>query len=289
MRPEYAVSHDPTAPGFRLPLPTRAIRGLLVANALVFVANALLLGRLSDPRPGGGAWFACSWDRLFEGYGLGLVRFGTYQFTHAFADPLHFLLNALVLWFFGPMVEERLGARNTVRFYLLGGLVGALLHLGIAALQGEANVPLVGASGACYAFLLYAACVAPRAQVILFVIPLPLWGLAALLVGIGVYSTFVEFATGFAGGTAHGAHLGGAAFGALAFWRGFGTGREGSGWWAAFARRAAAARAVAEQQQQEALDAVLAKVKAQGLPSLTKAERRLLARASAAAAARRGS
>ncbi|MBL8726689.1 MAG: rhomboid family intramembrane serine protease [Planctomycetes bacterium] len=282
------MPHDPTASSFRLPLPSSAIRWLLVANAVVFVANALLLGRLSDPRPGGGAWFACSWDRLWDGYGLGLLRLGTYQFTHAFADPLHFLLNALVLWFFGPMVEERLGARETVRFYLLGGVAGALLHLGVAALQGEANVPLVGASGACYAFLLYAACVAPRAQVILFVIPLPLWGLAALLVGIGVYSTFVEFATGFTAGTAHGAHLGGAAFGAAAWRWGFGT-RPAWGLWAAWARRAAVNRALAEQRHQAELDAVLAKVKAHGLPSLTKAERRVLARASAAAAARRGS
>lgn len=282
------MPHDPTASSFRLPLPSSAIRWLLVANAVVFVANALLLGRLSDPRPGGGAWFACSWDRLWDGYGLGLLRLGTYQFTHAFADPLHFLLNALVLWFFGPMVEERLGARETVRFYLLGGVAGALLHLGVAALQGEANVPLVGASGACYAFLLYAACVAPRAQVILFVIPLPLWGLAALLVGIGVYSTFVEFATGFTAGTAHGAHLGGAAFGAAAWRWGFGT-RPSWGLWAAWARRAAVNRALAEQRHQAELDAVLAKVKAHGLPFLTKAERRVLARASAAAAARRGS
>ncbi len=33
----------------------------------------------------------------------------------------------------------------------------ALLHLGLAAVRGQADVPLVGASGACYAMLLHAA------------------------------------------------------------------------------------------------------------------------------------
>lgn len=280
------MSTDHTEARFALPRPTTAIRWLLLANAVVFVANALLVGRLSDPHRGGGAWFACGWDRLWEGYGLGLLRLVTYQFTHAFTDPLHFLMNALVLWFFGPLVEQRLGFQATLRFYLLGGLAGALLHLGIAALQGEANVPLVGASGACYAFLVYAACVAPRSQVILFVIPLPLWGLAALLVGIGVYSTFVEFATGFTGGTAHGAHLGGAAFGAWAWWRGFGllprTAR-GAGWW----RRAQSAwsrRAIESASRRQAeVDRILAKVKAGGVASLSAGERRTLQAASAAA------
>ncbi|MBM4063481.1 MAG: rhomboid family intramembrane serine protease, partial [Planctomycetes bacterium] len=207
---------DPYGRRYALPGLTPAIKLLVIANAAVFAANAVLLGRLSDPVAGGSPWFACSWRGLSEGYGLGLLRLLSYQFTHSFTDPMHLLLNMLVLWFFGTMAEQRLGYRGTLKLYLAGGLAGALLHLGIAALQGAANVPLVGASGACYGCLLYAACVAPRSQVILFVVPVPLWGLAALLVGIGAYSTFVELATGFQGGVAHGAHLGGALVGFLA-------------------------------------------------------------------------
>jgi membrane associated rhomboid family serine protease len=283
-------------PRFALPGLTPAIKLLLLANVAVFVANMVLVGRLSDPAGGeGGFWFAFSWSGLFDGYGLGLLRAVSYQFTHSFRDPMHLLMNGLVLWFFGTLAEQRLGYRGTIKLYLVGGVAGALLHLGIAALQGAANVPLVGASGACYGFLLYAACVAPRSNVILVVFPVPLWGLAALLVGIGLYSTFVEFATGFPGGVSHGAHLGGAVLGFVA---------HRAGWFVDHSPRDAEMGLLASLQQrwrerQRAateqasadrelkLDEILAKVKATGLPSLTAAERRFLERQSAAAKGRR--
>lgn len=288
------MSYD--GPRFALPGLTPAIKLLLVVNVAVFVANMVLVGRLSDSAAGqGGFWFAFSWSGLFDGCGLGLLRAISYQFTHSFRDPMHLLMNGLVLWFFGPLAEARLGHRGTLKLYLAGGVAGALLHLGIASLQGAANVPLVGASGACYGFLLYAACVAPRSNVILVVFPVPLWGLAALLVGVGLYSTFVEFATGFPGGVSHGAHLGGALLGFLA---------HRAGWFVDHAprggevgllaslqqrwlqrKREAAAKATADRELQ--LDAILAKVKASGLSSLTTAERRFLERQSAAAKGRR--
>lgn len=279
---------------FQFPAMTPAIRQLLIVNAVVFVANAVLLGRLSDPVQGGGCWFACSWRGLFDGYGLGLLRLLTYQFTHAFTDPMHLLMNLLVLYFFGTMAEQRLGHRGTWRLYLAGGVAGAMLHLGIAALQGTPNVPVVGASGACYGFLLYAACMAPRSTVLLLVVPVPLWVLAALLVGLGLYGTFVEFATGFPGGVSHGAHLGGALVGFLAFRSGlfvdyvpyddrpslFG------GLQQRWQERRAATKAQRAMEREMQLDAILAKVKAHGLPSLTRAERAFLERESASAKGR---
>ncbi len=281
-------------PRFRFPPFPPAIRFLLVVNVAVFVLNALLAGRLSDPASGdGGFWFAFSWSGLLEGYGLGALRFLSYQFTHGFRDPMHLLMNMLVLWFFGSMVEERLGARGTIRLYLAGGVAGALLHLGIAALQGEADVPLVGASGACYAFLLWAACQSPRATVILFVFPIPLAVLAGLLVAIGVYSTFVEFATGFAGGVSHGAHIGGAALGALAQRRGWfrATDDDRDGFFAAIVARWHAhqreRRLQSRLDQELRLDAILTKVKESGIGSLSAGERRFLERSSARA--RKGS
>ncbi|MBL9076486.1 MAG: rhomboid family intramembrane serine protease [Planctomycetes bacterium] len=276
------MHHD--APRFSLPALPPAIRFLLVANVAVFLANMVLVGRLSDPADGSGFWFAFSWNGLWEGYGLGLVRLVTYQFTHSFRDPMHLLLNVLVLWFFGAMVEARLGVRGTLRLYLIGGAAGALLHLAIAAIQGQASVPLIGASGACYAFLLYATVLAPRTQVLLVFVPVPLWGLAALLVGLGAYGTFVEFATGTAGGVSHGAHLGGAAFGALAAKAGWfvahGGADAGAGWLASWRQRLAARRQGRTQQaaaaREDRLDAILAKVKLQGLGALSPAERRFL-------------
>ncbi|MEO6596970.1 MAG: rhomboid family intramembrane serine protease [Planctomycetota bacterium] len=274
------MSYD--SPRFQLPPITPAIKVLLLVNAAVFLANAALLGRLSDPSGGaGGFWFAFSWSNLFEGYGLGLLRAVTYQFTHSFREPMHLLMNMLVLFFFGTMCEQRLGAVGAVRLYLWGGLAGAIVHLCIASLQGQADVPLVGASGACYAFLLYATCMAPRSTVILVIFAVPLWVLAALLVGIGVYSTFVELATGFSGGVSHGAHLGGALLGALAYkasW--FVEHRGRNGFFAELTarwrtQRLARQRLVAAERELQ-LDEVLAKVKAHGISALSREERRFL-------------
>ncbi|MCR9244073.1 MAG: rhomboid family intramembrane serine protease [bacterium] len=262
-----------------------AIKQLMLVNVGVFLVNMLLVGRLSMPAEGGGGfWFAFSWSAMWEGYGLGLLRLVTYQFTHSFTDIFHLLFNMLVLYFFGTMSEARLGYRGTWKLYLLGGAAGAVLHLLIAAVLGHADVPLVGASGACYGFLLYAACVAPQQQVIFFVFPIKLWVLATGAVLVGLYSTFIEFVTGFSGGVSHGAHLGGAAIGYLVcrqdWFRdyvpyenqpGLLT-RLKTGWQQ---KRAAAAAQKAEEREQ-VLDEILAKVKEHGLGSLTPQERKFL-------------
>ena len=263
---------------------TPAIKHLMIANAVIFAANALLLGRLSAPVDGGGFWFAFSWSGLWDGYGLGLLRLLTYQFTHSFSDAFHFLINMLVLYFFGTMSERRLGYRGAVKLYLVGGIVGALVHLAIATIQGYPNVPLVGASGACYAFLVYAATLSPNAEVIFIILRLPLWLLAAVLVFVGVYSTFVELASGYSGGVSHGAHVGGALLGFVACRRGWfvdlGLYGDRPGFFsrlqAQWRMRSQARAAERAEHKKQLLDEILAKVKEHGISSLTPAERRFL-------------
>lgn len=269
--------------GPRFPSVTPAIKQLLILNALVFGVNALLLGRLSAPVADGGCWFGLSLPLLAEGYGLGLLRVLTYQFTHSFMDPWHFLGNMLVLFFMGTIAEQSLGYRGTIKLYLAGGLVGAIAHLALALSQGYADVPLIGASGACYAFLVYAACRAPRALVFQVV---PLWLVAGLLVFIGAYSTFVELATGYGSGVSHSAHLGGAAIGLFAFRREWfvdwadhaGADRPGllASLRGSLRRRQEQSRARAAQRTELRLDELLAKVKERGLGALSGEERRFL-------------
>jgi membrane associated rhomboid family serine protease len=270
---------------------TPAIKQLMLVNVGVFVLNAVLVGRLSDMAAGGGGhWFAFSIGTVLDGFGLGALRVVTYQFTHSFHDPWHLLLNMLVLWFFGPMAEARLGQVGTWKLYLWGGFIGALGHVLIAALQGYASMPLVGASGACYSFLVYAACMAPHSTVLLMLVfPIPLWTLAALLVGLGVYLTFVEFATGSVGGVSHGAHLGGAALGYLVYRMGWFIDyggyapRPGGGlrrFWAKLQERRRTRAAADDARQQGRMDEILAKVKTSGLSSLSADERRFLDRMS---------
>ncbi|MGK0205128.1 MAG: membrane associated rhomboid family serine protease [Planctomycetota bacterium] len=275
--------------GPRLPQLTPAIKHLMIVNAIVFGLNAILFGRLSAPAADGasGFWFAFSWDLGLEGFGLGFLRLVTYQFTHSFTDAWHFFGNMMVLYFMGTIAEARLGYRGTIKLYLIGGVCGALLHLGLAAVQGYQNVPLVGASGACYSFLVYAACRFPNALVFNII---PLWALAGVLVFIAFYQTFIGLAGGFGGGVAHSAHLGGAVLGFLAFRKNLfvdwadSSGQTRSGLLARMMQNVRQKRAQREfesvQAQRQQMDQILAKVKAEGLASLTPAERKFLERVS---------
>jgi len=275
--------------GFRLPPLTTAIKHLMIVNAAVFVLNILLLGRLSEPASAdaSGFWFAFSWQQALEGWGLGVLRLVTYQFTHSFHDAWHFIWNMLVLYFMGTIAEPRLGYRGTWKLYLVGGAAGALLHLAIAALQGYEHIPLVGASGACYAFLVYAAM---RWPMVLCFRVIPLWILALILVFVATYQTFIGFATGFRGGVAHSAHLGGAVLGYVAFkkdwfidWQDHAEVARPSflkGLWLGLQQKRAEARSRQARQQQLQLDEILDKVKQHGLASLSPEERRFLERMS---------
>ena len=275
--------------GPRLPQLTPAIKHLMIANAIVFALNAILFGRLSAPAGDGnsGFWFAFSWDLGTEGFGFGMLRLVTYQFTHSFTDAWHFFGNMMVLFFMGTIAEQRLGYRGTIKLYLVGGVCGALMHLGLAALQGYQNVPLVGASGACYSFLVYAACRFPNALVFNFI---PLWALTGVLVFVAFYQTFIGLAGGFGGGVAHSAHLGGAVLGFAAFrknlfvdWAGQ-AGQSSPGFVANMMQNVKNKRAQREAQQKQAqqaqMDEILAKVKSHGLASLAPQERKFLERAS---------
>ncbi len=264
---------------------TPAIKHLLIINTVIFALNAILLGRLSAPgTDGGGYWFAFSWELGTEGYGLGILRLLTYQFTHSFSDAWHFFGNMMVLYFMGGISEERLGYRGTCKLYVLGGICGAVLHLILASIQGYANVPLVGASGACYSFLVYGACHRPRVMVFGII---ALWVFAAVLVFVAFYQTFVELAGGYGGGVAHSAHLGGAALGFLAFkqnlfvdWAGIGGDQPRPGLVAGMVAKMKQKRAQREHgnamARQQQLDQILAKVKSDGLAALTGSERKFL-------------
>ena len=64
----------------------------------------------------------------------------TYMFTHS--GFWHILFNMIVLYFFGPRVEERLGSNRFITLYLIAGLTGALCSV------FTPYVAIVGASGA---------------------------------------------------------------------------------------------------------------------------------------------
>lgn len=144
--------------------------------------------------------------------GLQVWRWITFQFLHAGIG--HLLGNMIGLYFFGPVIEDFLGRRRFLAFYLLCGIAGPVIYLVFALmgiLQTSPITPLIGASAGVFGILLAAAQVAPRAQVMLLFPPIPmqLRTLAYVLLAIAAYMVFTQGRN--AGGEA--AHLGGAALG----------------------------------------------------------------------------
>jgi membrane associated rhomboid family serine protease len=130
----------------------------------------------------------------------------------------HVLGNMLFLWIFGNNIEDRLGRRRFLVFYLLGGLAAAALQF----LTGpSSDVPNIGASGAIAAVLGGYLILYPRASVITYIPPIFFFPLPAVLFLIGwialqVYSAGAVQVGSAGGGVAYYAHIGGFVFGLLA-------------------------------------------------------------------------
>lgn len=208
--------------------------------------------------------------------------------THGFCHGslTHILFNMLVLFFIGRMIEPILGSREFLLFFLCGILVAGLGHIGFQ-LVVQRNIPAVGASGGVMAALCLAAMTFPRQRVYVFgVIPVELRVLAIILVAWDVFWGLLD--RGVGGGTAHFAHLGGAAFGVAYKYYGWNI----SGLWQSvrqwFRFRSLKARPKIrvyrpeepEDDVDERVDRLLEKISKHGESSLTDAERDFLAEAS---------
>ena len=122
------------------------------------------------------------------------------------AGFMHILFNMVGLFFFGPRLEARLGARGFLLLYFLSGLGG-----GAFSFVFSFGAPVVGASAAVYGVLIGFAMYWPREPIYIYgVLPVQARWLAAFLVVVSLYSGI----SGSGGGTAHFAHLGGLAVGA---------------------------------------------------------------------------
>src|SRR5215216_6073563 len=165
------------------------VKRLLIANVAVFFVQLTVPG-------------ATQFLAFIPAYAL--VRpwsFVTYMFAHSPTQYTHILFNMLVLYFFGPRVEERLGSNHFIRLYFISGIVGALLSIVFA--QGGY---IVGASGAIFGVQLAFAKYWPRERIYIWgILPVEAWLLVLVTTVLALWSGF----TGGGGGVAHFAHLGG--------------------------------------------------------------------------------
>lgn len=135
----------------------------------------------------------------------------TTMFTHF--KPIHILFNMIGLYFFGPLVEQRVGGQRMFIAYIAGGLFSAIVFVSFYTFIGDTNFKLYGASGSVYTILILAALYFKNARVQLIFPPVTMTlGLMALLyIGYDVVSFLGRANTG----VAHLAHLGGAAMGGI--------------------------------------------------------------------------
>lgn len=122
----------------------------------------------------------------------------SYMFLHG--GFTHILFNMLMLFFFGPRLEERLGSRTFIWFYLACGVGGALLSF------MTPFSAIVGASGAIYGVVIGFARYWPREDIYIWgILPIQARMLAIFMVALSLFAGF----TGAQDGIAHFAHLGG--------------------------------------------------------------------------------
>ena len=161
-------------------------------------------------------------DTLFD-WGLTIKPFRpwtliSYQFLHGSLD--HLAGNMAGLWLLGPHLEEALGRKRYLFYYLGSGVVGAILHSAVVLITAPqlADEPLIGASGAIFGVMGLFAVRFWRTRVRLFVVfKVPAVVAVGVFAAIQVWSALASI-SGRSDNVAYWAHVGGFAFGAgLAF------------------------------------------------------------------------
>jgi membrane associated rhomboid family serine protease len=200
---------------------------LILANILVF------LYELSLPERAREAFFH-TWGfvpaRFFDDYFSVLVgepswlKYAT-LFTHMFIHGgwLHLIGNLWTLWIFGDNVEDRMGPLRYLIFYFTCGLAAVFMH---SLVYAGSVVPVVGASGAISGVLGAYFLMFPLARILVLVpiIFVPLFFEVPAFLYLGLWF-LMQFYNGLFSlvlpdsfsGVAWFAHLGGFAFGLVAF------------------------------------------------------------------------
>jgi len=215
-------------------------------------------------------------DRVLRGFEIWQLL--TYALFHDPYDLWHLLFNAYATFLFGRMVEERLAPRPTALFCLGATLTAAFAYL-LESVVLQNRAPMIGASGCVLGLTVLAACWFPRRQLLIFfILPMPLWVVAVLVV-------FIDLALllRMDGGIAHSAHLGGALYAWIYFRYGGGFGSIFAGIDRMAERRRQAKktkRAEKDADLRREVDRILDKVNREGMPALTDEERRFLKQAS---------
>lgn len=300
-QPEYRGS------GWRSPFRLRWswTVALLVIYALVFLAellaeryypgNLLFNSRKFYTTDGIAiipGYLPLSLEGLYRGYFWQLI---TYQFMHA--GWLHLFLNGWVIYMFGRELEQLLGAKKYLALALSSGVVGGVVQMLVAFVWPQyfgthihdghlVSGTVVGASAAGFGLIAAYAALFPRMELqllLLFVIPLNVRAKTFLIGSVAVALAGFGFPNVIMPGVAHAAHLGGMAMGWFFVrnilqgdWRRLGGALRPAEKSVPPRLDKASADGEANDFNEDEVNAILDKISAQGIQSLTKREREIL-------------
>lgn len=299
---EYARDDD----AWSMSRPTwRSMNSMLIfANLLVMAVQIVLPDRAgmfsypTDPLSDLGHF---STSKVMYSGGLEFWRVLTFQFLHA--NLVHIFMNMMGLYFFGDLVEARLGPKRFLGFYLTCGVCGSLMYFILNALGWwwvhemhwtpipgllfeDPRTPLVGASAGVFGVIMACAKIKPDAEAQLLFLPIPikLKPMAFVYVGFALFSLLIG--TSNAGGEA--AHVGGAIAGFILirnahllrdFFDIFGDSRKKPRLKLAGTQANRPPTKGATAKRDEELERILAKIKAAGIDQLSPDEKAFLASA----------
>lgn len=249
------------------------LKRLVIINFAVFLGH-FLIGFISKGLQGGIAEYLALNPPMWSSVPPVWQLF-TYGWLHSLRDPMHVAGNMLLLYMFGSMVQSSVGDRRFMVHYMIAIVVSGGVHLVLAPIMGWKALTL-GASGAVTTMIVAAATMAPHTRVILLIVPIKLWVMAAFFVGKDVFFFLSEIQGGANTGIAHSVHLAGAAYGFFAVRR---------RWiWKDPLEIIERKRAVAEMQRQMSEDArmdqIMDKISREGIGSLTRSEKAFMTRQS---------
>ncbi|MEY4918729.1 MAG: hypothetical protein RL616_2642 [Verrucomicrobiota bacterium] len=255
----------------------------LIAYAVVFFVEQILAGTKPQSVLYFYEHFALSNSGLSHGYVWQLV---TYQFMHS--GFLHLFFNGWAIYTFGLALEMELGRTRFAALMFSSGIIGGVFQALLAWLAPHyfPDNPVVGASACAFGLVAAYAVLFPQRELtmlVFFIIPVTISARVLLLVSAGlavaalVMGMFVR-----TGNVANAAHLGGMVMGYF-FVR--------LNWRAVRSRLTGTVRAVEPEKPRRprlvvtdepvtdstaAVDAILDKISAQGIDSLTPRERETL-------------
>lgn len=132
--------------------------------------------------------------------------------TFAHGGVGHLLINGLMLFFFGPLLERIMGVKPFVALFILSGVVSGILQIELSEAFFGGTGGALGASGAIMMVFGALAIIMPTQKILIWgIVPIPFW-----LAAVGYAALDLLGAFNPADGIGNFAHLAGMAIGVVA-------------------------------------------------------------------------